>query len=197
MMQTVSGEVWRDVPNSAGYQASDKGRVRSCWMPGAARRMSGKWHILKAKTGPNGHMLVSIRKKWRFVHRLVLESFVGPCPEKHECCHIDGNPANNSLANLYWGTRHQNIADRDRHGQLYRGEKHKSAILKDADVLAIRQRVANGESPTRIARDYRVTESAIRAAASGKNFKHLPGAVNRPRAVRAVVDEGGQVPAQQ
>lgn len=28
-------------------------------------------------------------------HRLVLETFVGPGPLGHECCHRDGNPQNN------------------------------------------------------------------------------------------------------
>jgi len=47
---------------------------------------------------------------------MVLEAFVGPCPEGMECCHRDGNPANNHVGNLYWGTRSENLYDAVRHG---------------------------------------------------------------------------------
>lgn len=51
------------------------------------------------------------------VHRLVLLAFVGPpATNSAEVCHIDGNPANNQLANLRWGSSSENKADQVRHG---------------------------------------------------------------------------------
>lgn len=55
----------------------------------------------------------SLTKK---VHRLVLESFVGPCPQEMEALHRDGNKINCRLDNLHWGSRSQNCVDRVRHG---------------------------------------------------------------------------------
>lgn len=49
------------------------------------------------------------------VHRLVLEAFVGPRPDGMECRHLDGDPANNRLANLAWGSPVENASDRKRH----------------------------------------------------------------------------------
>lgn len=52
----------------------------------------------------------------RTAHTLVLTAFVGPRPATLEGCHRDGNRANNTLVNLYWGTRSDNQRDRVRHG---------------------------------------------------------------------------------
>lgn len=50
------------------------------------------------------------------VHQLVLIAFAGPAPAGCEVLHNDGNPGNNRLANLRWGTRSENLYDRVRHG---------------------------------------------------------------------------------
>src|SRR5438105_702836 len=57
--------------------------------------------------------------KWKLfaVHVLVCEEFHGPKPTPlHEVRHLDGNPGNNSAANLCWGTKAENEADKLRHG---------------------------------------------------------------------------------
>lgn len=75
---------------------------------------------MKQRVHEAGYLLVAVKvdgKQRRFrVHRLVLEAFVGPCPDGKECCHRDGDPTNNSLGNLYWGTHGQNMNDQVRHG---------------------------------------------------------------------------------
>lgn len=59
----------------------------------------------------------------RLVHRLVLEAFVGPCPEGMEGCHGDGDPTNNSLGNLRWDTATSNQLDKVRHGTHHNAAK--------------------------------------------------------------------------
>lgn len=100
-------EQWRPVVGYEGfYEVSNLGRVRNCK---AARR------ILKQKTSPKGYKILKlyrhgVARTYR-VHRLVLEAFVGPCPEGLEGCHWDTVPSNNSLANLRWDTRSANMLD--------------------------------------------------------------------------------------
>ena len=54
-------------------------------------------------------------------HRLLLLTFVGPPPfPGAQVRHLDGNPMNNALDNLAWGTAKENAADRDRHGTTNR-----------------------------------------------------------------------------
>lgn len=68
------------------------------------------------------------RIKFR-VHKLVCELFHGLPPSGlYEVCHIDGDKLNNCAANLRWGTRKDNAADRELHGRTSRGTKHSEFI---------------------------------------------------------------------
>lgn len=50
--------------------------------------------------------------------RIVLIATIGPRPTPgHECCHWDGDPTNNRLDNLRWGTPEENQADSKRHAR--------------------------------------------------------------------------------
>jgi hypothetical protein len=64
------------------------------------------------------------RSVQKYVHSLILLTFVGPCPAGSECRHLDGNVNNNSLGNLCYGTPKENASDRVRHGNQIRGERH-------------------------------------------------------------------------
>jgi hypothetical protein len=51
----------------------------------------------------------------KFVHRLVLEAFIGPCPPGMEACHYpDPSRQNNHVGNLRWDTKQENAHDRYR-----------------------------------------------------------------------------------
>lgn len=44
-----------------------------------------------------------------YIHRLVAEHFIGPCPEDGMVVnHIDGDPFNNHVSNLEWATSSEN-----------------------------------------------------------------------------------------
>ena len=68
----------------------------------------------------------------RTVHKLVLLAFVGECPPGMEVRHLDGNPTNNCLSNLVYGTRSQNSYDTINHGS------HNRATLDERRVRIIR-----------------------------------------------------------
>lgn len=111
--------IWKPVPEWPGYEVSNTGLVRSVPRIGAdGRKLQGK--PLAPRTSRSGHQHVMVyRDRYRTpraIHRLVLEAFVGPRPEGMECCHGDGNPANNNLENLRWDTHAENSKDRVRQG---------------------------------------------------------------------------------
>jgi len=118
-------EIWKDVPGFVGqYQVSNKGRVRSLdreieqmsrWETPYKKNIRGV--ILRPGRMTAGHMSVSLgRSNSQCVHKLVLLAFVGFAPEGYECLHDNGDPADNRLENLRWGTRGDNIRDAHRHG---------------------------------------------------------------------------------
>lgn len=189
----MTKERWRKIKGNPGYEVSDFGRVRSFWTKGRYAVIGTVPTIRKTKPTRDGHLQVSFKvrrqRTYAYVHRLVLEAFVGPCPDGMEACHADDDPANNNLANLSWGTRYKNMEDRERNGRVLKGERVGNSKLKDKDAIRIRQRVANGERCCSIHKDYPyVTNGAILAVISGRNFKHLLGKV------LSVVDEGTVLP---
>lgn len=113
-------EEWRPVKGYPGYDVSNMGRARS-------------WRTRNGKPSDTPRLLtiahrkkqsqVSFRGKAFLIHRVVLETFVGPCPEGMECAHADGDHRNNRLDNLSWKTHRENEMDKERHGTRIRGER--------------------------------------------------------------------------
>ncbi len=97
----------------------------------------GEWKQMKLfPSKDSGHLSVALScgkdkpQVWFRVHRLVLEAFVGPCPERMEACHFpDRNPANNRLGNLRWDTHEGNEQDKKTHGTYQFGENNPIAKL--------------------------------------------------------------------
>lgn len=110
----MTASEWREVPGFPGYLVSDDGQVAST--------KRGTLRLLSQQRLHAGHSQVWLYSGERSerrgiqVHRLVLLAFVGPAPEGHEACHRNDTPSDNRLANLYWGTRADNMQDRLRNG---------------------------------------------------------------------------------
>lgn len=51
-----------------------------------------------------------------YAHRSVMAAFVGPRPEGVVTRHLDGDPSNNELSNLQYGTPNENALDSVAHG---------------------------------------------------------------------------------
>lgn len=120
----TSTEEWRAIPEWEGfYEVSSFGRVRS--LPRVVYRSNGyvlnlKGKILKTNPDTRGHHQFRLNRpgvrKIARVHRIVLEAFVGPCPEGMGALHWDDDKDNNHLSNLRWGTPTENQYDRVRNG---------------------------------------------------------------------------------
>ena len=122
-------EVWKPVPGYEGlYEVSNLGRVKSLprkvrivrWGKEGQRPVPEKILTTTTEDHRFGHLFLYLcregkRKRW-YVHTLVLTAFVGPRPDGMECLHGDGDPANNRVENLRWGTSSENTLDSVRHG---------------------------------------------------------------------------------
>lgn len=170
----------RPIPNLPGYRICDGGTI---WSRLKCGRGSGKgytdWHIVKSrKSGTSGHMLVDLTcngKRSTFcVHRLVLEAFVGPCPPGLECCHGDGNPANNFVSNLRWDTRKNNHADKKKHGTDLTGERHPGAKLRATDIPEIFSLATEGKTLAQIAIAYGIGPKNVHSILTRKTWSHIP-----------------------
>jgi hypothetical protein len=76
----------------------------------------------------------------KLIHRLILETFIGPCPEGMECCHKNDVPTDNRLENLRWDTRSNNVKDAFRNGgRCEKGEYNNRAKLNILQIRVIRR----------------------------------------------------------
>ena len=124
------------------------------------------------------YLIITLRKGSKqyskYIHRLVLESFVGKCPLGMECLHFDDDRTNNHLLNLRWGTRKDNIQDRKRNNRHNSGERNGNAKLKDNDVLHIRDLYKNKkQSYEQLAHKFQIKRATIYGIVTNRSWKHL------------------------
>jgi len=131
-----------------------------------------EWRRLKCSKS-NGYTAIRLSGdslRFRRVHRLVLEAFVGPCPPRSEGLHRDGNNGNNKLSNLRWGTRSENEMDKVLHGRSNRGERHPMARLTSASVRDIKRLRESGLTLSSLADCYSVGVATVDDIVKGRTW---------------------------
>lgn len=167
---------YRDVAGFPGYRVASDGTIWSRRKRGGGLR--AEWRLLRPWCDRDGYYAANLyregRGHTRQVHRLILEAFVGPCPDGMETRHLNGDPADNRLENLAWGTRIENEDDKLRHGRRARGERHHQAKLTWIDIVAIRALAKAGRPCRSIAEEFGVGETAIHNIIARKKWRHVP-----------------------
>lgn len=154
-MKSDNAEIWRPVAEWEDYEVSNCGRVRRNGRLLKSFLIGG--YPAFNVVGPGG-----ARRSLR-VHREVMRAFR---PEGEGLVrHLDGNPTNNHLSNLAWGTHLENEADKKLHGTAMLGERHHQAKLNREQVATIRASRARGVD---LAAKYGVTPTLISRIRKGK-----------------------------
>ena len=144
-----SVEEWKPAPRWEGfYEVSNLGRirtvqrkmVRSNGIPQTIRSRIRQPSPLKS-----GHYSLYLRhrerKEFHYVHRLVVEAFLGPIPDGKEVRHLNGKPEDNRLENLAIGTRSEQRFDDVRNGVHWAANKvvcKRGHLLEGANLVARR-----------------------------------------------------------
>lgn len=161
-------EIWKELPTPAEiavYEISSYGQVRT------RRYGRGEWKILSQFPDRGGYMRLTIARRHTTVHRLVLQAFVGPCPDGLQCAHRDGDRKNNRLENLRWATPTSNNNDKLWHGTDQRGENCYIAKLTEDNVRYIRRALDDGTETFRgLARRFGVHLSTIADVRYGRTW---------------------------
>lgn len=179
-------EKWKEIPGWEGaYEASTLGRIRS--IP-RSFDIGGTWgvkvyggKILSQCPAPNKYMTVYLTHKGprrrRYVHRLVLEAFIGPCPEGYWAAHNDGDRTNCRLENLRWDTPKNNQADKERHGTKLMGSRCPNAKLTEEDIITIRVSPCPNICFTEA---FNLSHDMVRRIRKGEIWKHVKPLVWTP-----------------
>jgi hypothetical protein len=156
-----SGSIFSMKPNGAkGTKPPTEPRRLKLWKNG-----DGYFYVGSMKDG---------KQSQRKVARLVLETFVGPCPEGMEACHNNGVRSDDRLENLRWDTKKNNMADRKLHGTQFHanGEKHGQHKLNEMQVHIIRRYAKFGIPQRKIAKKFGVSDTTVSYIVHRKTWQH-------------------------
>lgn len=165
----------KQIPEFPNYAITKDGKVWSY----------KSWQFLKSQlTGELGRgyeTVILYKNKKRYskkVHRLVLEVFVGLCPDNMESCHNNGDRLDNRLENLRWDTRKNNHRDAIRHGThtclTQKGENHSQAKLTRDDIEGIIELYDCGlYTQQELADIYNIDQSVISRIVNKRRWKHI------------------------
>lgn len=178
-------EIWKPIPGYEGYyEVSSYGRVRSVdrtirTASGELRRHVGQ--ILKFEVDKDNYRRVGLfrgglRSRQR-VHRLVALVFCGKPSEGQEVRHLDGDPANNRVENLRWGSQSENRQDSVAHGtsvHFLPGQGHPSSKLSANQVREIRELYATRDIPQwQIGERFGIARGTVSNIVRRKAWKHI------------------------
>ena len=178
-------EVWKNVKGYKGfYKVSTFGRVKSVsryvkhWRGGLMYRRG----VVLKYGWANGYPTVQLSKDGvthcRTVHSLVLETFVGPCPEGMEARHFpDRTKTNNRIWNLSYCTPRRNQRDRRFHktDRYLFGEDCPPSKLTNKKVRKIRRELVHSKKGdmSKIADREKVSLATISNIKHNKNWRKI------------------------
>jgi hypothetical protein len=132
---------------------------------------------LKPVDNGRGYGIVSLyvdgRIMTKAVHRLVAEAYIINLKGLPEVDHIDGDKTNNSVSNLRWCTRSQNIDNAYKTGsRSATGEVNANANLGDNEVKLICMLLQEGYRQSEI-RDMGFPYATVRAIKQRRQWVHI------------------------
>lgn len=143
----------------------------------------------------NGYGRFTFKRQQQLAHRAAWRLFRGELPADLCVLHHCDNPPCVNPEHLFLGDRGDNARDMAAKGRQWlqasperraetfacpaerkaRGSGHGNAVLTEAQVLAIRQRVSRGERGKHLAAEFHCSTSLISAIVRGQAWQHVGG----------------------
>ena len=185
--------MFKAIPDFPKYEINEDGEIYSLYFNKRreVKQRPPKWNPISRSWG---YVTVTINtnKKvyYRYVHRLVFQSFIGPCPAGMEARHLDGNRLNNKLSNLAWGSPKQNSGiDKVVTGTSNRGIKNGGNRLRMEEIDLIIKLINNNVELSKIATIFKVSYQHIYNIKRGQKWAwytkgKMNGSLKKPKNMR-------------
>ena len=172
--------IWKDIKGYEGlYQVSDSGKVKSLTRKnirrdGVVRILKGK--KINPKLSKHGYLFVTLSKNGKLknmsIHRLVAVAFIDNSHNKMEVNHKDGNKLNNSVDNLEWMTRKENMLHAKKNKLInYKGDSSPNRKLTVENSKQIRKLYEKGKfTQSEIGKMFNVHQSVISNVINNKSW---------------------------
>ena len=167
----------KKIKEFSDYSISKDGRIFRTYFRNKQASYPIKPKEIRQFNDTNGYPMVDLSKnnikKTQLVHRLVLLTFIGECPNGYEAAHLNGIKADNRVENLIWATRKENLSHRILHGTSPVGSKNPKAKLTEKDVIAIKMQLGTSLKQRDIAKSYGVSEQVISDIKHRRRWCHV------------------------
>lgn len=178
-VKALGGEEWRSVIGYEGfYEVSSFGAVRSVDRhvvdkQGRTRFLRGIQ--IRPQAQISGHLSAGLtrngRKNTQRVHTLVMAAFKGPRPPGMEVRHLDGDPTNNKVGNLEYGTSSENKLDTYLHKRIPVGQDSHLGRISNKAIAELK--ALKGSVSSRVAgAQFGLDGSYVRQIWRGEVRKH-------------------------
>lgn len=153
---------WKIIKNHPTYEVSELGEIRN-------RKTK---HVIKPRLSDRGYLKIQLNRKTYRVHRLVAQSFIDNPLNLPEVNHKDGDKTNNTVSNLEWVSKKENIQHSFRMGLNNRWEKHFRSRLTKEQADEIRRIYLEGKTTQKqLATVYNVHPSTISRVINNFTYK--------------------------
>src|ERR1051325_7562758 len=181
-------EFWKPIEGWAGYDVSNKGRIRSYRRQQALKGNGKRWasvilsepHTRKPSPDGSGYFYIRLcggigKHGCPKIHKLVAAAFVSNPWDLPEVNHKTGLKSDNRAGNLEFVTRGQNIKHAHANGLIVapRGEAQPISKMTDAKVTEMRRRSANGEKTRTLARAFGIHQKTAMSIVREQTWRHL------------------------
>lgn len=158
----INGERWELFHNDL-YAVSSHGRIMR--VAGRTAKSEAGNLLRPVVNKALGYWMLSVwsenRQTSLYIHRLIGEFFIGPCPKDFEINHKDGNKLNNRLDNLEYVKGIDNS-----HHALHKGLK--KCKISESQLVEIRDMLAHGVPQRKIAQQFGITQCYVNFIHKGK-----------------------------
>ena len=149
---------FKSIPGYPRYEINEEGVVRNINRQFVLKQQRiARYHSVTLFNDTGNHTC--------YIHHLVALTFISERPNGMWIRHLDGNPSNNSLSNLRYGSQLDNASDRALHGTW-------GQSLTERHVRVMRGLYKCGFTQVRLRKLFKLHSSTVSRIITGKTWKY-------------------------